>query len=97
MATYLILNVIVTGLVMAFLKVRLGRPSTAVVVTMVALLALTVVFDNAIVGLGIVGYDPQKILGLRIGSAPIEDFMYALLAAVLVPTVWHKLGEKHAR
>ena len=96
MATYVILNLIVMGFIFAFAKVRLGKPSTAVVVTLVVLLALTAVFDNAIVGFGIVGYDPQKILGIRIGTAPIEDFMYALLAAAVVPTIWHRLGKKHA-
>lgn len=97
MATYVILNVVVIGLVFAFFKVRFGKLSTAAVATLVALLVLTAVFDNAIVGFSIVAYDPQKILGLRVGTAPIEDFMYAFLAAVLVPTIWHKLGEKHAR
>lgn len=44
------------------------------------LFVLTAVFDNLIVGLSIVDYDPAKILGIHIGVAPVEDFMYALLA-----------------
>lgn len=95
MATYVVLNLIVMGLVFAIARVHLGKLSRAVVATMVVLLLLTAVFDNAIVGLSIVDYDPQKILGLRVGFAPIEDFMYALLAAIIVPTIWHKFGEKH--
>ncbi|USN96235.1 MAG: lycopene cyclase domain-containing protein [Candidatus Nomurabacteria bacterium] len=95
MATYVVLNLVVMALVLTIARVRLSKLSRAVVATMVVLLVLTAVFDNAIVGLSIVDYDPHKILGLRIGVAPIEDFMYALLAAIIVPTIWHKLGEKH--
>lgn len=95
MATYVVLNLVVMALVFAIARVRLGKLSRAFFATMAVLLVLTAVFDNAIVGLSIVDYDPQKILGLRVGVAPIEDFMYALLAAIIVPTIWHKLGEKH--
>jgi lycopene cyclase domain-containing protein len=50
------------------------------------------VFDSLIIAAGIVGYDTAKILGIYIGTAPIEDFMYALLAAVIVPALWKGFG-----
>ena len=63
----------------------------------VGLLVLTAIFDSIIVGLDIVGYSADKILGLYIGSAPVEDFFYAVLAAIIMPVLWNKLGDKHVR
>lgn len=57
---------------------------------MAAMVVLTAVFDSVIVGLGIVAYDPAKIIGLTLGAAPLEDFAYCLVAAVLVPFLWEK-------
>ncbi len=57
-------------------------------------LVLTAVFDNMIIGFGIVDYDPAKISGLRIGVAPIEDFAYTLAAALIIPALWQWLGRK---
>ncbi len=49
-----------------------------------ALLLLTAVFDNFIVGLGIVGYDESKLSGIKVLFAPIEDFGYALVVVPLI-------------
>ena len=75
-------------------RIRARKPSKAWWVTLIALLILTTVFDSLIVGFGIVGYDTNKILGIYIGNAPIEDFFYAFLAVILVPTLW-AIMEKH--
>jgi lycopene cyclase domain-containing protein len=66
-------------------------------VGLVVLLALTAVFDNVIVGTGIVAYDPTLILGLKVGVAPIEDFSYAIVAALVLPALWVLLGRRRAR
>jgi lycopene cyclase domain-containing protein len=66
-------------------------------IALVALVALTAAFDNVIVGTGIVAYDEGRILGLRIGVAPIEDFGYAIVAALALPALWVLLGRKRAR
>jgi lycopene cyclase domain-containing protein len=50
------------------------------------------VFDSFIVSLGIVAYDHTKLLGLSIGSAPIEDFFYAILAGFMIPLLWKLTG-----
>lgn len=97
MATYLILNLLFILVVCLVLRFRFRWPSRALFVTFIILMVLTAVFDNLIVGLSIVDYDPSKILGVRIGYAPIEDFMYAILAVILVPAVWHKIGASHAK
>ncbi|MCJ1714052.1 lycopene cyclase domain-containing protein [Microbacterium sp. M1A1_1b] len=54
----------------------------------VALLVMTVVFNNVIVTLSIVAYDPARISGVRIGAFPIEDLAYAIGAAFLLPALW---------
>ena len=50
---------------------------------------LTAVFDNAIIGFGLVDYDELLISGVRIGVAPIEDFAYTLAAVLMIPALWH--------
>jgi lycopene cyclase domain-containing protein len=74
---------------------RAGRPAFAAAgIAVAALLVLTAVFDNAIVGTGIVGYDPARILGVRIGVAPVEDFAYPVAAALGLPALWALLGPR---
>ena len=46
------------------------------------LIALTAVFDNVMIAAGLFTYPEQHLSGLRIGLAPIEDFTYALCAAL---------------
>jgi lycopene cyclase domain-containing protein len=62
--------------------------------TLVALLLMTAVFDNFIVGSGIVAYDHALLSGVFIGFAPIEDFAYTLVAALLIPLTWWWLGSR---
>jgi lycopene cyclase domain-containing protein len=68
--------------------VRTRRPWVAVAITLGVLLVISAVFDNAMIGVGLVGYDRAKISGVFIGIAPIEDFAYAIAAAVLLPSLW---------
>ncbi len=58
----------------------------------IVLLVLTAVFDNVLVASGIVGYDPDRISGVLVGVAPIEDFAYAIAAVVLLPSLWELVG-----
>lgn len=97
MATYLILNILFIVAVCLVLRVTPKRITKAMVITFLGLLLLTVVFDNLIILASIVGYDPSKILGIYIGKAPVEDFMYSLLAVLLVPTLWNILGKHNAK
>jgi len=93
--TYVILSVVVLAVLALICVPTLRRhPARPLVLTALALVALTAVFDNVIVGLDIVAYDDAKISGLRVPVAPIEDFAYALGAVLLVPTVWTWLGRR---
>jgi lycopene cyclase domain-containing protein len=60
----------------------------AVLITLGVLLLVSAVFDNVMIGVGLVGYDPAKISGVFVGVAPLEDFAYAVAAAVLLPSLW---------
>jgi hypothetical protein len=44
------------------------------------------------IGIGLVGYDRSLISGAFIGIAPLEDFAYAIAAAVLLPSLWTLIG-----
>lgn len=60
----------------------------------IVVLILTAVFDNVLVGTGIVGYDPALISDAKIGVAPLEDFAYALAGLVLLPSLWSLLSPR---
>ena len=93
MATYIVLNTVYLVTVLAILKRRgLLVWNRSVLVTLCIMIVCTAIFDSLIITAGIVDYDTTKILGMYIGTAPIEDFMYALLAVVIVPALWKGFG-----
>ena len=92
MTTYAVLAVGVLLPIAVVSLVVLARAGRIVLLSAVAsvvvLLVATAVFDSVIVGTGIVGYDGSRILGIRIGAAPVEDFAYPLAALLLLPALW---------
>lgn len=96
--SYLALNTIFLGLAALTAAVALWRrPSArrlyaASGLALVAVLLLTAVFDNIMIGVGLVAYEPALISGLFVGIAPVEDFAYPVAAALLLPAVWSLLG-----
>lgn len=83
--TYLGLNAIFLGAVlMVSIAMRKQLPWRAIFTATGILVIVTAVFDNLIVGTGIVAYDENLILGIKIGYAPIEDFAYSLAAPLLI-------------
>lgn len=97
MATYLILNLCFLIGVVFLLRIKPRHPSRVWWLVLGLLLILTSVFDSLIITAEIVGYDTQKILGIYIGKAPIEDFFYAIVAVILVPSLWNKFGGAYER
>ena len=66
-----------------------ARPGwRAVLIGLVVLLALTAVFDSAMIAVGLVAYDPDTLLGIHLGPTPIEDFSYAVVAGVGAPVLF---------
>jgi lycopene cyclase domain-containing protein len=100
--TYWLLNLPFLGVVaviaLAAVLARRAPGWRAVGLTALVVFVLTAVFDNVLVGVGIVGYDPDLISGMLVGVAPIEDFAYAVAAIVLLPSLWSLLsGSRRAR
>jgi lycopene cyclase domain-containing protein len=73
---------------------RFGRRMAASAIAAVVLLVLTAIFDNVMIGVGLIDYPEQHLSGLRIGIAPLEDFSYALCAAFFVPAVYTLLHRR---
>ncbi len=93
--TYLALNL--TFMFIAFVTLNLvsrKSPWRAIGLTMLWMLLVTLVFDNIIIGLEIVGYDKSKISGILLGLAPIEDFAYTVVAVLAVSIIWTKLAKE---
>jgi lycopene cyclase domain-containing protein len=93
--TYLLLNLaFMAPIVIYKIIMRRYLPRYEILILTLVLLVLTAIFDNFIVGSGIVAYDPELISGVRIGYAPIEDFFYALAAVILIPSLWNWLRSR---
>jgi len=95
MATYIVLNLLFLAAVLGVLAWRklltFGR---AVWATLAVLLVTTIVFDSLLIYFGMFTYPADKILGIRVGLAPIEDLFYALLAGLAVPAIWKGLDRE---
>lgn len=95
--TYVVLSVVVLAIVaVATVPVLRRLPRRPLLLTALVLLALTVVFDNIIVGVGLVAYDESLISGVKMPIAPVEDLAYAIAAVMLVPVLWELLGRSEA-
>ena len=53
--------------------------------TLVALLVLTVVFDNLMIAVDLFRYESDQTSGLMVGLAPLEDLAWPLAAALGLP------------
>jgi len=62
--------------------------------TLLAMVLVTLVFDNVIVALGIVDYDLKKISGVLLGLVPVEDFAYTIVSVLAVSSIWHLMTRK---
>jgi len=98
--TYWLLNLgflaVVAAVAVAALLARRVPRWRLVGLTAIVMVVMTAVFDNVLVGVGIVAYDQARISGIRIGVAPIEDFAYAIAAVVLLPSLWSLLTPRAA-
>lgn len=94
MATYFLINCVFVLVTFVLLRVTWRRPTRTWWMMLIALVVLTAVFDSLLVLLSFIDYAPDKISGIRIGAAPIEDFFYAIYAAIIVPLLWQRFGRK---
>ena len=96
--TYWLMNapfLVIAGVVAAVAVLRGVRPAAVPwLVAFVVMMTLTAMFDNAIIGFGLVDYNDALISGIRLGFAPLEDFAYTLAALLIIPALWHLLAPK---
>lgn len=96
--TNIVLNVIVLAVLgVVSWRVLRGMRGMPLVWTVVHLCVLTAVFDTIMIDVDLYVFDPDKILGWYIWGAPLEDFAYAIAAAVGMPALWVALGRRRAR
>ena len=90
------LTLVMTVVVAAIIRRRGGNGINwpAMGLTMLLLLLMTAVFDNVMIGVGLVGYNSTLISGVFVGIAPLEDFAYAIAAVVLLPALWTLCGAR---
>jgi lycopene cyclase domain-containing protein len=96
--TYWLINAPFLAIAVAVAAVavwRGARPAAVPwLVAFFVMMTLTAIFDNAIIGFGLVDYNDALISGIRLGFAPLEDFAYTLAALLIIPALWHLLAPK---
>jgi len=92
---YLALNIVFMLIAFVVLNViNRKSPWRAISWTLLVMCLVTLIFDNVIVGLGIVDYDSSKISGLLLGLVPVEDFAYTVVSVLAVSSIWHMMTRK---
>jgi lycopene cyclase domain-containing protein len=96
--TYWMLNlvflVIVALVALAAVLSKRSPSWRAIGLSGIVLVIMTAIFDNVIIGIGLVDYDPDRFAGIRIGLAPLEDFAYTIAALFLLPSLWRLLDRR---
>lgn len=106
--TYSLLNTVFLGLCLWFTVIayvvsskrgaQVGKRLYKVLaLTLMVMVITTAVFDNVIIGTGLVAYDTSTLLGMYVGVAPVEDFAYTLAAVMIMPALWILLGSRKKR
>lgn len=95
--TNIVLNVIVLAVLTAvsWRVLRRLRPGPVVGGALVLCL-LTMVFDTLMIAADLYVFDEDKILGVYLWGAPLEDFAYAIAAALAMPVLWTVLERRAA-
>ena len=63
-----------------------GRWWASVGLTIVTLMALTAIFDSAMIAADLFRFEESALTGIHIGLAPIEDFAWPVAAGILIPS-----------
>ncbi|MBP2435870.1 lycopene cyclase domain-containing protein [Microbacterium amylolyticum] len=95
--TYALVSAVFVGVaaIAAFFLARRGdRLLRGAALTLLVLLALTIVFDNLMIAAGLFVYADPHLTGIKIGLVPIEDLAYPLAAAILLPALWSRLRSR---
>jgi lycopene cyclase domain-containing protein len=95
--TNIVLNVLVLAVLAGACAPVLRRMRAgALVWTAFHLCLLTMVFDTLMIAADLYVFDEDKILGVYLWGAPLEDFFYAVVAALAMPVLWTVLERRSA-
>lgn len=82
------------ALVMLKLRVRfMGRFYFAFAFLLIPFLIINGILTGSITPEPVVWYDDSENMGIRLGTIPLEDFVYAMLMVLMPITIWEKLEE----
>ena len=90
---------ILTGFFLAFLLLKLrarfmGRFYLAFAVLVIPFLIVNGVLTGAFIEEPVVWYNNEENMGIRLGTIPPEDLVYAMLMILLSVTIWEKLEDR---
>ena len=91
--TYLSLAAVFVAisLVVLVVAVVVRRPSrrwwAATGLTVVTLAVLTAVFDSLMIAADLFRFDEERLVGIHVGLAPLEDFAWPIAAVAVVPAL----------
>ncbi|MDT4946880.1 MAG: hypothetical protein QOH14_3613 [Pseudonocardiales bacterium] len=60
-------------------------------------LLFQLVVNGLLTGLGVVRYDPRRIIGWRIAYAPVEDLLFGFAMVIVTLAMWVWLGRRAVR
>jgi lycopene cyclase domain-containing protein len=96
--TYLLIDLVFLAVAAAVLAVALVRaPDRSrlvrrwwlpALVSGIALVVLTLVFDNAMIAAGLMTYASHTVSGARIGLVPVEDLAYPVGGLLILTGLW---------
>lgn len=96
--TNIVLNVVVLAVLAGVCAPVLRRMRAgALVWTAFHLCLLTMVFDTLMIAADLYVFDEDKILGVYLWGAPLEDFAYAIAASLAMPVLWTVLERREER
>jgi len=61
------------------------------------LLVLTAIFDSLMIAADLFRFDEDRLLGLHVILAPVEDFAWPVASALALPALWTLLSPREAR
>lgn len=73
-------------------RIPVSKVLEPLAVASLTLFILTAVFDNVMIAAGLFDYGQDLLVGLHIGLAPVEDFLYPLCAVMFMPALWWLFG-----
>ena len=98
MHSYILMNIVFVVLAMiVVLRLKVVLSTRALLISSGVLLGCMLVFNTYLTALPIVRYNSERILGLRLGTIPLEDFAYLAVALVLTPSIYLYLKRRIAR